>query len=273
MDEPKLSPRQDRLLRSIHGIGISLGEHHPGDGSGDSLREVVELAQASRILEDVAGQIGVPRRWIAYARTSGERGAIWRPDLLLGPAMDRAEVLDRLTVQVHRLQDNTAVAAEYARRHRLPAVDPDVGQTLGLAWQRVGALSAAVALHRTERTRIWERARTPWPPAAAAAAAAMSNTELSARHQGLADTPITEDGMAVAVLRRLGIGHDEITAHMPVTTEDMIALTTRELTTTITAHGIDTAVHATPPLDTPGIGFDPAPEPEPDPDVDAGPHL
>ncbi|SUE28929.1 Uncharacterised protein [Nocardia farcinica] len=238
MDTP--TPLQEHLIKAVQNIAYDnqqLLERHRATGDSGitpQLARHLQIGDRSREqLEHVALSVGVPKAWLDYARAAGQRGARWQPGrVMLGAGhVPRGALIAALGRDVHALQDLAGIAAAHTSSSR---VDADTfarfRRVMGMTWQRLGAISHALALSEEERHQVWQRGNTHWTTAVAAHVGDYSVAEVSARWHQVARSDFTAVSLPVLVLQAAGVTHDDITAQMPISPDRMVELTAAALT-------------------------------------------
>ncbi|MGV9822951.1 hypothetical protein [Nocardia xishanensis] len=261
------TPLQAHLLKAVQNLAYDneqLRERARTAGQGSVSPELVRtLDIGERSGEQLAGvalAVGVPKAWIDYARAAGQRGALWEPgQVLLGSGhVPRQELIAALGREIHRLQDMAGLGAAYTGRH-----DPNSGpvatfrRVMGMTWQRLGAVSHALALSEEERHQVWQRGPQHWSTVVAAQVHDYSNHELLRRWNQVAGMDFPVVASPVLVLQWAGITQEDLAAQMPISPDRMVelaatALTERATPRTVTdagrdydiAAGIDAAIDA-----------------------------
>ncbi|MGW5312049.1 hypothetical protein ACWEQ0_19490 [Nocardia thailandica] len=265
------TPIQAKLLQAVQNLAAdNWREAHRNGGDGElpaASRAHIDLGdRARRQLEQVATAVGVPVPVLAYHRAVGQRGQRYRPGqaLLSSDRPSREDLLAGYQQLVHDLQDRAADAAAAASQN-LPdrSIFAAYRQSLGAAWQRVGAIGHVLDLNDAERAAVWTHGDTDWLTATAEQTAGADRKALLTRMILTAAEEPSVALMPLAVLNQAGVTAADISAQMPMGPDDMV----ERLTTALRAKGlapgtgIDAAIAAT------GIDTHTGPEPgDPAPD-------
>ncbi|WP_157225117.1 hypothetical protein [Nocardia thailandica] len=273
------TPIQARLLQAVQNLAAdNWREAHRNGGDGElstASRAHIDLGdRARRQLEQVATAVGVPAPVLAYHRAVGERGQRYRPGqaLLSSDRPSREDLLAGYQQLVHELQDRAGDGAAAASQNLLDrSVFAAYRQSLGAAWQRVGAIGHVLDLNEAERAAVWTRGDASWLTAVAEQTAVADRKALLARVILTAAEEPSVALMPLAVLNQAGVTAADIAAQMPMGPDEMV----ERLATALRAKGlapgtgIDAAIAAT------GIDTHTGPEPgDPAPDsrtTDASP--
>ncbi|MBF6100556.1 hypothetical protein IU510_21085 [Nocardia cyriacigeorgica] len=262
---------QAHLLRGIQNLALDNERHRArlaGAGMSVQAGEQLEIGQRSLTqLEQVALGVGVPKPWIDYVRAAGQRGMRWTPgQSLLGSGhVEREHLLSVLGREVRGLQDMAGVGAIYIGRGGLDAdVVARFRRVMGMTWQRLGAISHALALSTEEQHQVWRRGDRHWSTTVAAQFASSDPKSLAQRWNRVVATDFSAATIPVVVLQAAGITAEDSAAAMPASPDRMVAQVTDALTTTehprTTSRSLPrAAIEIQTAVDAANIGPDPEP--------------
>ncbi|MGW5569860.1 hypothetical protein ACWEVD_01560 [Nocardia thailandica] len=281
------TPIQARLVQAVQNLAAdNWREAHRNGGDGElpaASRAHIGLGdRARRQLEQVAIAVGVPVPVLAYHRAVGERGQRYRPGqaLLSSDRPSREDLLAGYQQLVHDLQDRAGDGAAAASQNLLDrSVFAAYRQSLGAAWQRVGAIGHVLDINEAERAAVWTRGDTDWLTSITARTAGADRKALLARVILTAAEEPSVALLPLAVFTGAGVTAADISAQMPMGPDDMV----ERLATALRAQGlapgtgIDAAIAAT-GLDThtgpepgvPALDYRPT-DTSPGPEIGPGP--